>query len=132
MHIVLCMDERNGMLFNRRRVSSDRAVSSRVLQHVTGRLLVSNYSAKLFEDAEVCIDDSLLENAGQGDTCFVENLDFVQCLDRIATITVYRWNRHYPADTKLPQHILDAFTLTESEDFPGNSHDVITEEKYVK
>lgn len=132
MHIVLCIDERNGMSFNRRRVSSDRVVSSRVLQHVTGRLLVSSYSAKLFEDAEVCIDDALLENAGQGDTCFVENLDFLQYLDRIATITVYRWNRHYPSDTKLPQNTLDAFTLTETAEFAGNSHDVITEEKYIK
>ena len=49
MHMVICLDDRNGMLFNGRRLSSDKAVCSRIREKAQGRLWMNAYSAKLFE-----------------------------------------------------------------------------------
>ena len=131
MHIVICLDDRNGFLFNQRRVSSDRAVSARILQTAAGSLWMHPDSRKLFQEGQYCVADNYLDHAGAGDTCFVESLDFLSCLDRVESVTVYRWNRAYPSDTKLPAQILAGWTLTATTDFPGNSHERITEERYV-
>lgn len=132
MHIVLCLDDRNGILFNKRRLSSDRIVCQRIAERVCGKLWMNNYSAKLFADTSVCIDEAFLQKAGAGDTCFVESPDFMQVEDRIESITVYRWNRAYPADTKISAELLSRWQLTGTEDFPGNSHETVTEERYAR
>lgn len=132
MHIILCLDDRNGMLFNRRRLSSDRAVCQRVAENAQGKLWMNGYSAKLFADYEICVDEEFLQKAEAGDTCFVESPDFVEAAENIESITVYRWNRAYPADKKLPEQILAQWQMNASVDFPGNSHETITEEKYTK
>ena len=132
MHIVICLDDKNGILFNSRRVSSDIAVCQRVLQQHTGRLMMNSYSAKLFSDDSVCVDEDFLQNAGEADTCFVENLDFTDRSHCISAITIYRWNRHYPSDVKLPRDFLTGWTLLQTEEFAGNSHETITEERYIK
>lgn len=131
MHIVICLDDRNGILFNRRRLSSDRAVSARILETATGRLWMSPNSVKLFLDAQLCVDEDYLNQAGAGDTCFAENLDFLNYMNEAESVTVYRWNRAYPSDTKVPADFLDGWTLTQSTDFPGNSHETVTEERYI-
>lgn len=130
MHIVICLDDRNGILFNKRRLSSDRTVSARILETAAGRLWMSPDSAKLFPDAQLCTAENFLDQAGAGDTCFAESLDFLNCMDKAESVTVYRWNRAYPSDTKLPTEILARWTLIRSTDFPGNSHENITEERY--
>lgn len=132
MHIVLCLDDRNGMLFNKRRLSSDKAVCQRIAEHASGKLWMNSYSAKLFADVSVYVDEDFLQKAEAGDTCFVESPDFVQAEDRIESLTVYRWNRAYPSDKKLPAEFLCRYHLSESIDFPGNSHETITEESYTK
>lgn len=131
MHIVICLDDRNGLLFNKRRVSSDRAVSARIRETAAGTLWLHPYSEKLFSDVQYCAADDYLEKAGAGDTCFVESLDFLNCMEHVEAVTVYRWNRAYPADTKLPAGILAGWTLTAVTEFPGNSHERITEERYA-
>lgn len=131
MHIVICLDDRNGMLFNRRRLSSDKAVCQRIVENITGRLWMNAYSAKLFEGVQVCIDDSFMDLAEQADTCFVENIDVISWFPKAETITIYRWNRHYPSDTKLPDDALKGRSLIGRQDFPGNSHENITEEIYA-
>ena len=132
MHIVICLDDRNGLLFNNRRLSSDRAVSARILDGLTGHLWLSPNSAMLFPDAPICPDDDYLNKAGAGDTCFVESLEFLNHMDKVESVTVYRWNRAYPSDTKLPADILAGWTLTQSTDFPGNSHETITQERFAR
>ena len=132
MHIVVCLDDRNGLQFNKRRLSSDQAVCQRVLAQHSGRLMMNSYSAKLFAGEELCVDDAFLQYAAPVDTCFVENLDFMEFLPEIVSITVYRWNRKYPSDVKLPQTLLDGLKLVEKTDFTGNSHEMITQERYVK
>lgn len=132
MQIVMCLDDRNGIAFNGRRLSSDCIVCQRIIETKTGKIWMNSKSAKLFAEYSICVDEDFLNCADQSDTCFVEDLDFLSQLSRVTTITVYRWNRHYPSDVKLPSSVLDDWTLIASNDFRGNSHDMITEEKYVK
>ncbi len=132
MHIVICLDERNGISFNKRRLSSDQVVCQRVFAQHSGRLMMSSYSAMLFAQMDIYADDAFLRNAAVDDTCFVENLEFTEYLPEVLSITVYRWNRHYPSDLKFPRSLLDEWSLKQKTDFAGNSHETITEERYVK
>lgn len=132
MHIVICLDDRNGMMFNKRRLSSDQAVCRRIAERTEGNLWMNSYSAKLFEQYPVCVDEDFLEKAGEGDTCFAESPDFMELKEKIQSITVYRWNRAYPSDKKLPAEFLSRWQLQQTFDFPGNSHDVVTEELYTR
>jgi hypothetical protein len=132
MNIIVCLDDRDGMLFMKRRQSRDSALCSRVLQVAQGKTLWMNaFSAGLFSGADVCVDEAFLEKAGQGEYCFVENCDVTPYLDRIENVLVYRWNRHYPADTRFPKDlVLGQRAMKEATDFPGSSHERITEEVY--
>lgn len=132
MHIVICLDDRDGMMFNKRRLSSDKAVCQRITEQAAGQLWMNSYSAKLFEPDSVCVDEDFLAKAGEGDTCFAETPDFTDFEEKIQSVTVYRWNRAYPADKKLPAGFLSRWQLQETVDFPGNSHDTVTEEKYTR
>ena len=132
MHIVLCLDDRNGMLFNKRRLSSDKAVCEKILETAVGNVWMNTYSAKLFADANICVDDVFLDKAATEDICFVEDLAFLPRMEQIQSITVYRWNRHYPSDVKCPEELFENWILTEKVDFPGNSHEIITQEKYAR
>ena len=51
MKIIVCIDERGGMTFNRRRQSRDARVSEDVLRTACGRLVVYPYSVRLLEEA---------------------------------------------------------------------------------
>ena len=131
MKIIVCLDDRNGMLFGGRRQSKDSLLRTRVLDMAAeGILWMNGYSAGQFEEAD-CIrcDEAFLEKAGTEDYCFVENADITPYWDRIDGVIVYRWNRHYPADVtfSIPEH----WRLAGTEEFPGSSHELITEERYM-
>lgn len=132
MHIVVCLDDKNGMLFNHRRLSSDQVVSRRIVENHSGNLWMNGYSAKLFTAFEIFQDEDFLNKAAEDDTCFAETPAFTQMAEKIQSITVYRWNRVYPSDEKLPVDFLTSWRRIESVDFPGNSHKNITEEKYIR
>ncbi len=132
MKIIVCLDDKNGMLFNKRRQSSDRVLRDRILSLVNGGCLRMNaYSAKQFaEDAPLQVDERFLEKAGNGDFCFVENADVTPFAKKIEAVIVYRWNTVYPSDVQFPACLLDGKTLTSAVDFTGYSHTRITEEIY--
>ena len=48
MIAVVCVDDRNGMLFHHRRQSQDRLLREDLLSRCPGRLWMNAYSAKLF------------------------------------------------------------------------------------
>ena len=130
MIVVVCLDNKNGMLFGGKRQSIDRALRQRLLEIAKGSALWMNgYSAGQFSEASgIVVDEAFLEKAGQGEYCFVENAQIQPYRDKIEKIVAYRWNRDYPSDRKFPAELL---TDCESRwDFPGNSHDNITEEIY--
>ena len=61
----------------------------------------------------------------------MEKADLRPVAEKITQIVLYRWNRHYPADKKFPAELFaDRWTMISQRDFPGSSHERITEEVY--
>lgn len=134
MTIIVCVDDRGGMLFNRRRVSSDRIVTGKVLEIAgSAKLRIKPYSAKLFANpAELYIAEDYLSAADCGDVCFAEEQLSPDDLRRASRVIVFHWNRSYPSDVKFPLEQLRRMAEPESvTEFKGNSHERITQEVYV-
>lgn len=134
---MVCVDDQMGMLFNRRRQSRDRRLVERILEMTSGGILwVNHYTAPLFADTDcfqVQVDDAFLEKAGAGEYCFAENVDVAVWEEKIERIVMYRWNRTYPADIRFPIPLQEkGWRLIQSRDFPGHSHERITEEVYIR
>lgn len=130
MKLIVCLDEKDGLSFNRRRQSSDRKLWERLLERVgEERLWMNAYSAKLFDKLpeNVTVDEDFLEKAQAGDWCFAENVSLLPAAGKVEELTVYRWKKVYPADRKYP---FPKGKLVGSYDFSGNSHECITEEVY--
>ena len=49
MNLIVVLDRQSGMMFNHRRQSRDRVLTERILQISGGKLIVSPYTARLFE-----------------------------------------------------------------------------------
>lgn len=129
MKLIVCIDDRMGMAFNKRRQSRDRMLIEDLVHHVgNAPLYVTPYTAKLFEGhtLDLRVTDSPLLDAKGNDYCFTE-LDTPSHDTDISELTVYRWNRHYPSDTVFPLD-LSRFTLISSSEFVGSSHEKITKE----
>ncbi|MBR4286409.1 MAG: hypothetical protein IKT55_01745 [Clostridia bacterium] len=133
MKVIICLDDNGGMLFNNRRQSRDKEVLKDVFNNLEGeKLYISPFSQKLFEEFSdrLIIDDALLLKAQKKDTCFIENKCLKGVLD-INEIIVYKWNRIYPSDFKCDVDFSN-YTLTETVDFKGFSHEKITKETYKR
>ena len=64
MTVFVCLDDNNGMLVNNRRQSRDSKEIEQIKAISMGRkLYMDSYSAKLFEDFEITVDDNFLEKA---------------------------------------------------------------------
>ena len=122
MILMACVDGRNGMAFNCRRQSRDRAVRADLL--ATAR----QYAPA--EQTRLRVDPSFLEKAGPGEPCFVEDRSVAPCAGRVERVVLYRWDRAYPADLYWDLS-LEGWTLARREEFPGFSHEIITKEVYI-
>ena len=133
MILIACVDDDNGMMFNHRRQSQDRVLRERILKMTNGcRLWMNHYSVRQFESApQINVDDNFLNEAVHGDYCFVEDLDVKPYENRTEKIILYKWNRRYPSDLHFGID-LSAWDLVEMVEFPGSSHEKITEEVYVR
>lgn len=132
MKLIVCIDDKNGMAFNHRRQSRDRNLIDRIMQlTVDSNLYIAPYSKMLFDPARVIIKPDPLSNAGPNDFCFVELEDLTDYESNVHELILFHWNRVYPADLYFPFH-LNQWTLIQSEDFQGNSHEKITMEVYRK
>ena len=135
MIVIACVDKKYGMLFNHRRQSQDRLLRARILDLTKDSTLWMNaYSSKQFKEglpSHVSVSDDFLSLAGPGDFCFVEHADLTLYQDKITGIILYHWNREYPADQyfslDMTQYMMEKIT-----DFPGSSHETITEEVYTR
>ena len=137
MRIIVCVDDRCGMLFNSRRQSRDKVLIADVLSELKNneKIRISSFSTLLFEGVEdrCVIDDELLQNASEEDVCFVENIDVIPYLNSIDEITVYRWNRCYPGDFFFRVDLeKQGFLKTSSYEFEGYSHEKITRETFER
>lgn len=135
MTLIVCVDDRLGMLFNHRRQSKDQALRADMLELTKNRKLWMNgYSAAQFEEnaGNICVYEAFLDKAAPKDFCFVENADIAQYAHLASSVILYRWNRVYPADLCFPVELFeDRWHLESRVDFPGTSHETITREVYV-
>lgn len=135
MKAIICVDDNNGMTFNRRHQSQDRVLRQDVMDEAGGgKIWMNGYTAKQFADVEpgrLQVEEGFLEKAGAGDLCFVENQDIVPFKEKIEEIILYRWNRTYPADTWFQMDLKD-WRVTETKEFEGSSHEKITKERYKR
>ena len=129
MNLYICLDDRSGLQFNHRRQSRDGAVLADIRSRIAENLLIDPFSEKMIREAEIpCVLPP--ETA---EDFFLEDVPSEELLAQTKKIVIYRWNRHYPSDVKWEPD-LDAlgFTLEETTDFPGTSHETITREVYVR
>ena len=135
MNVIICIDNNGGMLFNYRRQSKDRFVQEDIIQLIGNhRLWMNQFTKNQFLNVstnihQINVAEDFLKKAQNGDYCFVENVDISPHISKIDKIILFKWNRVYPADTFLSLD-LSEWTLENTEDFTGHSHDKITKEIY--
>lgn len=134
MILITCVDDKMGMLFNKRRQSMDSVLRERVLKMCAGKKLWMNeYSRKQFDAVAegISVDEDFMAKAGEDDYCFAENISPKAFKGQFKQIVLYKWNRVYPTDLYFDIDLTN-WRLAQSSDFAGSSHDKITEEIYVK
>lgn len=133
MIVIVCLDDKKGMMFNHRRQSRDKAIVERVREICEGkRLWMNAYSESLFgglEGMDTVVNEDFLSLAGDGEVCLVESENLAPFAKKIEEVIVYWWNRMYPADFYLELD-LSLWTRIERHEFTGFSHEKITEEIY--
>ena len=132
MKLIVCLDDKNGMLFMKKRQSRDRLLIEDIGKCTAGEtVLMESYSLPLFDGSGIpCrASDTPLTDAIPGGVFFNERFRVSSEKDRIDTVILYRWNRHYPGDFFFDLDLSD-YTRESVYEFPGSSHDKITREIY--
>lgn len=138
MYFIFCIDDKDGLLFNKRRQSSDKVLTRNVVDLAAGTLIrMAPCSAGLFKDypdANITISKYPERDALKGEFCFMErNLAETPDLNQVEGIILYCWNRLYPADTILNRAMFrETFKHAPENiiEFPGDSHEKIRREIY--
>lgn len=126
MKVFICLDDKNGMMFNKRRQSKDRVVIEKVKEIVGEKpLYVSEYTHGLFEEATICKNFENFDGYA-----FIEDPIHI-IANEIEVLYIFKWNRHYPSDRKFNLNMKD-FDLESVENFVGYSHENITLEIYKR
>ena len=129
MTLYICLDDRNGLQFNKRRQSRDAAVLEDIRSQLAGALLIDAYSEKLIREAEI----PYVLPPETGEDYFAESIPSEEVLEHANKLVIYRWNRHYPSDIRWePDLAALGFVQKETTEFPGTSHEKITREVYVR
>lgn len=136
MKLVVCLDDRRGMMFAGRRQSRDRRVTEDILRDLGGgALYISPYSEKLLRDLGVDLRiavDPIAAARGESDaTVFLEDRAAPACTDGIDTVIIYSWGETYPADLTFDMD-LSTFRRRGVVTFAGSSHEKITKEIYTR
>ena len=134
MLVAWCVDNNNGLMFNNRRISRDKSVYDDFVSTAYNKIYAQKYSKGILGSYEsVIFADNPFDVAGTNDSVFIESLSIKPYISEIDKIYVYRWNRDYPSDLKIDIDPLSlGFRLAEVVEFPGNSHDKISKEIYVR
>lgn len=134
MKIIVCVDDKGGVMFNHRRQSQDRVLREHILEMASGQTLwMNSYSAKMFGNLpSIAVAEDFLDRADEDDFCFVENIPITGYEYAAKEIILFRWNRTYPADSYFNFPAEPEYKLTETCDFTGFSHEKITKEVYTR
>ena len=135
MNIIVCLDDNNGMMFNKRRQSQDKLLRVSIKELVKGKTLFMNeYSYKLYKDINnenIIVSENYLDECENDNFCLVENKPLNNYIEKIDYIIIYKWNRIYPSDLYFDVDIKnEQWELIETEEFQGSSHEKITKETY--
>lgn len=134
MRLIVCLDEKGGMMFNHRRQSRDRLLMENLEAYVKGDpVYIAPYSQPLFEKTDIhykVVDDPF-SIARDAEYCFIEEQDPVSHEDLISEIVIYHWNCRYPTDVYCTID-MSAYQLIECTDFVGYSHEKITREVWKR
>ncbi len=135
MIVMVCVDDKMGMMFNKRRQSQDRVLRQRMLELAGDKKLwMNSYSRRQFSEGEashIAVAEAGFQNIQPGESCFLEEEDPAKYKDQIEVLILFRWNRSYPADLYCTLD-LSGWKLMGTEDFAGYSHEKITEERYER
>ena len=135
MIVMVCVDDKNGMMFNKRRQSQDRLLRQHMLELAGDKKLWMNaYSRKQFpkeDESRIAVAEHGFQNIRSGEYCFLEDEDPAQYKEQIEELILFHWNRIYPADLFCTLDLSEWKRKT-TEEFAGSSHEKITQEWYVK
>lgn len=137
MNVIVAIDDKCGMMFNKRRQSKDSELRIDLLEEAgMSKLWMNAYSYEQFIEevgTNVCVDEDFVEKAESGDYCFVENLSLQEYENRIEKLIVYKWNRVYPSDLKFDINLSSGnWQMVSKEEFVGSSHEKITKEVWKR
>lgn len=135
MNIIICLDDKNGMMFNKRRQSQDKILRADIKELVKNNILyMNNYSYKLYKDIDdgnIQVCEDFLEQCNSNDFCLVENETLNNIINKIDNIVIYKWNRIYPADMHFDIDLENnLWQLIKETEFTGSSHEKITKKIY--
>lgn len=135
MNIIVCLDDKNGMMFNKRRQSQDKILRSDIKKLVENKnLYMNNYSYKLYKDIDdgnIKVSEDFLEQCKDNNFCLVEDKSLNNYISKINTLVIYNWNRIYPADFHFDMNLNnDSWELIKEDEFQGSSHEKITKRIY--
>lgn len=97
MTLIVCLDPRNGLLFNNRRQTVDYELV-KIIAKDFGKVYISPFSEKYFEGVDCIVSKDPYAAAAPDGTVFIEN-DDTPATEAITKLIVYRWSTVYPADT---------------------------------
>ena len=134
MTAIVCVEDRGGILFLKRRVSRDREVYRDIAGDYK-KVYMTSYSLPLFDGVKINTGVRLLpiSEGERGEVCFVESGEIADNIYKISRLVIYRWNRTYPSDVKLefdPEEM--GFKLVSTNELVGYSHEKITKDIYKK
>lgn len=131
MNIIICLDDNNGMMFNKRRQSQDRILRADLKEFIKDKdLYMNNYSYKLYKDIDngnIKVSENFLEQCTENCFCLVEDKLLNNYINKINNIIIYKWNRIYPSDLYFDINLIsNSWELLETKEFEGSSHEKIT------
>ena len=131
MNIIICLDDNNGMMFNKRRQSQDRILRADLKEFIKDKdLYMNNYSYKLYKDIDngnIKVSENFLEQCTENDFCLVEDKLLNNYINKINNIIIYKWSRIYPSDLYFDINLTsNSWELLETKEFEGSSHEKIT------
>lgn len=135
MNIIVCLDDKNGMMFNKRRQSQDKILRANIKELTKNtNLFMNDYSYKLYKDIDdgnIKVCEDFLNECDTNDFCLVENKLLHKYINKINAIIIYNWNRLYPADMHFDIDLQNtSWKLIDEQEFEGSSHEKITRKIY--
>ena len=132
MKAIICIEDNNGLMFNKRRLSRDKEIVRELEDYLEDEDLVMNESsAVLFEDSSLNIRYEEIDETSD-DYYFIEDNIINEIIDNVTKLIIFKWNRRYPSDIKFNAQVLKEFKMKEYKEFAGNSHELLTMEVYYR